>query len=74
MKAARSSDPTKIDEKYLELSRIGQETSFVNGGFQSWINSPVKGIIVGEDDSIIILKLENEDVGTTHVYFPKLNY
>ena len=38
------------------------------------MNDGVEGVIVGEDDKTIILRREDDEVGTVHVHFPKLGY
>ncbi|MDH5975559.1 glutathione S-transferase [Vibrio splendidus] len=71
---ARQSSPVPVSEQYLYSSRIGERIAYRNGGFMAEMNHGVEGIIAGEDDKTIILRREDDQVGTVHVHFPKLGY
>ena len=71
---ARDTSPMPIDSQYLNSSRIGQEITFTNKGFMAQMNSGVKGVVVGENNNVIILRRESPQVGVVHVHFPKLSY
>lgn len=75
LEIARNASPSPVADKYLNSNRIGQKIKYKNKGFMAQMNDDgVEGIIVGEDDETIILRRDDAQVGTVHVYFPKLNY
>lgn len=71
---ASSKTPRDIPEQMTKSERVGTSIEFTPNDSLSLINSPIKGVLVGEDEYKLIIQRKTPETGIVHIHIPKKCY
>lgn len=71
LRIAKENTPSVVSDEMKTGPMVGREVSLIPDDVSGLGTLPVTGIVVGENETKIIIKRETEETGLIHIHFPK---